>query len=626
MISTSIKSLNLLCIVGYLMFMTLAIDSSIVDALVFFVSEQDGTAVFTTGAIRTTALGKTDAGPTGLAAVQFKSLPLSPNKTANASTQPAETRQAPARNMAVNAGLSSHNTSGAASIGEPIAGKSIAMTSPGVAPMQAASHEALAAHEEAIEATPSTAASFTAPPPDAVASADDEDNGEEGEEGVCPASDSEELDGNDSGATAATLQDDKSPMGMTMTAGVKPASAMAPVSVPMVAPIAVPAAQPGQTIAAAQAAATNVNGRQLSILQIIKMLPIRPWRYDAGLDRYVVDYDADTRIVMTINPALQRLAESAFKHYTTKMGAAVIQDPATGAILALTSYDGHRTLSPDSPGYVADNWALKATFPIASIFKIITAAAGIDRQKVVPASRIRIGRKASLELWRAFAKSHNGVFGVVGRAVGQSVLLAYANAFGFNRPFYFDLPVTQSVADIPEGGVKLGEAAAGLNRAFEVSPMHVASIVSTVLNRGRMMKPYLVDYVVHKGQVVFRRQPFPLAQPVPAGVATQIYEMMRTTTIHGTGKRGFGCYKNCPELANLSGGKTGTLTGTDPHYLFTWFGGFTRTGGRDLAMTVLVGQPGFARVRASTLAGRMAYELYTGKAPGTPGNTRMARR
>jgi|GEM_PF-962476 len=626
MISTSIKSLNLLCIVGYLMFMTLAIDSSIVDALVFFVSEQDGTAVFTTGAIRTTALGKTDAGPAGLAAVQFKSLPLSSNKAVVPSAKPAATPQASARNIAMTAGLSSHATAGTASIGEPVAGKSVAMSVPSAAQAPVASHEPQTAHEEAIEEAPSSAASFTAPPPDAVASADDEDNGEEGEESACPASDSEDIDGNDSGASVAASQNAGNPSVVAMADGVKPAAAMAPVSVPMVAPVAATMAEPAHTAGVAQVVAPNVNGRQLSILQIIKMLPTRPWRYDAGLDRYVVDYDADTRIVMTIKPALQRLAESAFKHYTTKMGAAIIQDPATGAILALTSFDGRRTLSPDSPDYVADNWALKATFPIASIFKIITAAAGIDRQKVVPASRIRIGRKASLELWRAFAKSHNGVFGVVGRAVGQSVLLAYANAFGFNRPFYFDLPVTQSVADIPESGVKLGEAAAGLNRTFEVSPMHVASIVSTVLNRGRMMKPYLVDYVIHKGQVVFRRQPFPLAQPVPAGVATQIYEMMRTTTIHGTGKRGFGCYKNCPELANLSGGKTGTLTGTDPHYLFTWFGGFTRTGGKDLALTVLVGQPGFARVRASTLAGRMAYELYTGKVPGTPGNARMARR
>ncbi|OQA09187.1 MAG: Stage V sporulation protein D [bacterium ADurb.Bin374] len=601
MISTSIKSLNLLCIVGYLMFMTLAIDSSIVDALVFFVSEENGTAVFTTGAVRTTSLGKPDAGPSGFAAVQFKSLPLSGSGRGETSAmRTSSASQTPAVNIAMNAGLSLKNTSGAAMIQAAI-------------PAAGNSHEMATPHEEVIEEA-SGVASFTA---DALAAADDDEAGEDGEE--C-ASESGEIDGDAAEASVAAAHADKQAPVIGMRPEVKPASAMAPVSLPMVAPAATP--EP----AAAQTANAPVDGRQLSILEVIRLLPSRPWRYDPGLDRYVVDYNADTRIVMTIKPALQRLVESAFKHYTTKMGAAVIQDPSTGAILALTSFDGRNTLSPDSPGFITDNWALKATFPVASIFKIITASAGIDRQKVVPASRIRIGRKASLELWRAFAKSHNGVFGVVGRAVGKSVLLAYANAFGFNRPFYFDLPVTKSVADIPDSGVKLGEAAAGLNREFEVSPMHVSSIVSTVLNRGRMMKPYLVDYIVHKGQVVFRRQPFPLAQPIPTGVATQIYEMMRTTTTHGTGKRGFACYKSCPSLANMSGGKTGTLTGTDPHYLFTWFGGFTRTGGRDLALTVLVGQPGFSSVRAASLAGRIAYELYTGKAPGGASSSRIARK
>jgi len=601
MISTSIKSLNLLCIVGYLMFMTLAIDSSIVDALVFFVSEEDGTAVFTTGAVRTTSLGKPGAGPSGFAAVQFKSLPMSGSgRVEPSATRTSSASQTPPVNIAMNAGLSFKHTSGAAMI----------QATPAAA---GDSHEMAAPHEEVIEEA-SGAASFTA---DALTAADDDETGEDGEE--C-ASESGEIDGDAAETSVATAHSDSQAPVIGMRSEVKPASAMAPVSVPMVAPA--PVSEP----AAPQTANAPVDGRQLSILEVIRILPTRPWRYDPGLDRYVVDYNADTRIVMTIRPALQRLVESAFKHYTTKMGAAVIQDPATGAILALTSSEKRHILSPDSPGFITDNWALKATFPVASIFKIITAAAGIDRQKVVPASRIRIGRKASLELWRAFAKSHNGVFGVVGRAVGKSVLLAYANAFGFNRPFYFDLPVTKSVADIPDSGVKLGESAAGLNREFEVSPMHVSSIISTVLNRGRMMKPYLVDSIIHKGQVVFRRQPFPLAQPIPSGVATQIYEMMRTTTTHGTGKRGFACYKSCPGLANMSGGKTGTLTGSDPHYLFTWFGGFTRTGGRDLALTVLVGQPGFSSVRAASLAGRIAYELYTGKAPGGASNSRIARK
>ncbi|EKD83293.1 MAG: hypothetical protein ACD_39C00760G0001, partial [uncultured bacterium] len=54
----------------------------------------------------------------------------------------------------------------------------------------------------------------------------------------------------------------------------------------------------------------------------------------------------------------------------------------------------------------------------------------------------------------------------------------------------------------------------------------MAQIISTVLNRGRTMKPYLVDYVVRKNQIVFRRKPFQVAQPIKVDTAKDLYKMM----------------------------------------------------------------------------------------------------
>jgi cell division protein FtsI/penicillin-binding protein 2 len=253
---------------------------------------------------------------------------------------------------------------------------------------------------------------------------------------------------------------------------------------------------------------------------------------------------------------------------------------------------------------------LKATFPVASIFKIITASAGLDTGKITPNTRIRAWKKSYLKVWRAFARSHNGVFGRIARKAGKKIMNQYIDAFGFNKPFFFDLPVGKSLAKLPDNKWKMGQAAAGLNRDFVVSPMHVASIVSTVLNRGKMMKPYLVDYVVRSNKVIFRRQPFQIAEPIKAETAQNIYKMMYTTTAVGTGKKGFGGYRRCPDLHKMNGGKTGTLTGASPHYLFTWFGGFTKVMGRDLCFVTLVGQRNHRGTKAASIAGQIAYELY----------------
>ncbi len=348
-----------------------------------------------------------------------------------------------------------------------------------------------------------------------------------------------------------------------------------------------------------------------SALTYIEAIQHNKWEYATLLDRYIVRYDNDTYIVLTIRPALQKVLEDAFANSSTRLGAGIIQDPSSGEILAMTSSHRNEILDIESEEYRTDNWALKPTFPIASIYKIITGAAGIDTGSLTPNSSFLAWGKTYMKVWKAFATSHNGVFGRIARKTGRDVVEKYASAFGFNKPFFFDLPVGKSLATLPANQIKMGQAAAGLDRDFVVSPIHVASIISTVLNRGKTMKPYLVDYVVRKNKVIFRRKPFQMAQPIKASTAKDIYKMMYATTSVGTGKKGFGGYRGCPDLAKICGGKTGTLTGASPNYLYTWFGGFTKATGRDLCIVTLSGQQNHSGVKASSIAGHVAYELYS---------------
>lgn len=335
-----------------------------------------------------------------------------------------------------------------------------------------------------------------------------------------------------------------------------------------------------------------------------------PWEYAELLDRYIVQYDPDTYIVLTIRPSFQKMLDNILAKYNTRIAAAILEDPFTGEILALSSSHKNKVLDIESEKYKTDNWCFKATFPIASIMKIITASAGIDTGKITSNSNFLAYKKSYMKVWKAFASSHNGVFGSVAKKAGRATVKKYAEAYGFNKNFFFDLPVGKSVMELSTNNVQMGQDAAGLNRDFLVSPMHVASIVSTVLNRGKTLKPYLVDYVVRKGNVVFKRRPFQLAQPIKETTAREIYKMMYATTAVGTGKKGFGGYKKCPDLAKICGGKTGTLTGASPNYLFTWFGGFTKAMGRDVCIVTLSGQKNHSGTKAASIAGQVAYELY----------------
>ena len=377
----------------------------------------------------------------------------------------------------------------------------------------------------------------------------------------------------------------------------------------------------GQTAASAGSA---------SAITYIDAISRNKWEFATLLDRYIVRYDSETYIVLTVRPTLQKMLENILERYSNRIGVAIIQDPATGEILAMSSSHRGIVTPIETEEFKTDNWALKPTFPVASIFKIVTGAAAIDTGKITSDSSFLAWGKTYMTVWKAFANSHNGVFGRIAKKIGRDVLEKYTAAFGFNKPFFFDLPVGKSLADLPNDQIKLGQAAAGLNRDFLVSPMHVASIVSTVLNRGKTMKPYLVDYVVRKNKVIFRRKPFQLAQPIKPNTAREIYKMMYGTTSVGTGKKGFGGYSSCPDLATICGGKTGTLTGAAPNYLFTWFGGFTKATGRDLCIVTLSGQPNHSGTKASSIAGQISYELYMkrqGKDPAAVARkTRRSRR
>ena len=377
----------------------------------------------------------------------------------------------------------------------------------------------------------------------------------------------------------------------------------------------------------AQTAATAGSASAITYIDAISR---NKWEFATLLDRYIVRYDSETYIVLTVRPTLQKMLENILERYSNRIGVAIIQDPATGEILAMSSSHRGIVTSIETEEFKTDNWALKPTFPVASIFKIVTGAAAIDTGKINSESSFLAWGKTYMTVWKAFANSHNGVFGRIAKKIGRDVLEKYTAAFGFNKPFFFDLPVGKSLADLPNDQIKLGQAAAGLNRDFLVSPMHVASIISTVLNRGKTMKPYMVDYVVRKNKVIFRRKPFQLAQPIKSSTAREIYKMMYGTTSVGTGKKGFGGYSSCPDLATICGGKTGTLTGASPNYLFTWFGGFTKATGRDLCIVTLSGQPNHSGTKASSIAGQIAYELYMkrqGKDPAAVAKkTRRSRR
>lgn len=313
-----------------------------------------------------------------------------------------------------------------------------------------------------------------------------------------------------------------------------------------------------------------------------------------GFGHARVDYTLD----MDLHEEIARI----YKRYSPDYAAFVAVDPETGAILTLTSY-----IKADDIDY---NFTLAATYPAASVFKIISAAAALDGGKASTATVIPFnGKSTSLykrqvlkhtdnkytrrpSLKEAFAKSSNPVFGRLGiEKIGRDGMLNYVERFGFEQAIAQDLPLGVSQFNLPLlEEWELAEAASGYTRDILISPLHAAMIAAAIANDGQMYAPYVVERVADKNdKPLYLAEQRLLGEPISSKTASDLQVMMHETTRIGSARKSFRTVKRYKAFTDASyGGKTGSLTGYQPKGRYDWFVGYGERNGRKIAYASLI--------------------------------------
>jgi len=300
----------------------------------------------------------------------------------------------------------------------------------------------------------------------------------------------------------------------------------------------------------------------------------------------------------------------------------VAMEPSTGRILAMVGHD------KNTP---ANNPCTATLLPAASIFKIVTAAAALEGQGLRPESTLAYtGSKYTLyhsqlkpkapknankiSFKDSFAQSVNPVFGKLGALnLGKDKLSAQAQAFGFNRPIDFELGLSPSSVTITEDPYELAEVASGFNRHTSITPVHGAMIAGAVVNKGRMMAPWIVETISDpQGQAIYRSNGRALGQAMAPASTTAMKEMMNATITSGTCKKTFRGHRQDPVLSKLTiGGKTGSINTEDGQARVDWFVGFAQPAdaGQAIAIGVVVAHEAYIGVKANQYA-MMAMKHY----------------
>lgn len=319
----------------------------------------------------------------------------------------------------------------------------------------------------------------------------------------------------------------------------------------------------------------------------------------------------DWKLLLTFDSELQKFIYNKLQQYQVDWAGVSVMDAKTGAVKALVSFSSEE---PD-----ADPLSLRATFPAASIFKVVTAGAAVQEKHLNSDTILTYGgdtryvqkrfltadKGPGMTLGDAFAHSTNAIFGKVGaRYLGKTLLSQYATAFGFNETLPFEFPVgTSKFNDVEAGLVEDAKTAAGLG-SVTLSPLHASLIAASVANQGNMMRPYSVEKIMDQDeQTYFEAKPSVWKSPLTKETSSQIQKMMRMTITSGTARKGFREYRKDSTLSLLDiGGKTGSLTGKDPEGRNEWFVGYAKDGNETLAVGIVIVSKKYWKIKPSELA------------------------
>ncbi len=326
-------------------------------------------------------------------------------------------------------------------------------------------------------------------------------------------------------------------------------------------------------------------------------------------------------VVYAIDEHLQSRVTKLMEDYKLPYGAFVAIEPKTGRILALAS---RSNLNP--------SWEKNSCYnlyPMASLFKIITATAALEQKKVSPETIFPFNgrltsenpkywfvkpnrRNLEMPLSLAMGKSVNPVFGrLASDVVGKDSLISCAERFGFNQLLFPGTLITPSRAAVPQTDSDLKLMGAGLGREVKISPLHAAAVMAAIANGGLMMAPALVQEVKNpQGNVVYSHLPQQLKRLMAPEITSQLSRMLSTTVNSGTSRRAFHDNRGRPMLASVNiAAKTGSINGTDPAGHYSWFAAYAPIEDPQIALVALVINQSKWRIKASHM-GEKALEAF----------------
>ena len=314
-------------------------------------------------------------------------------------------------------------------------------------------------------------------------------------------------------------------------------------------------------------------------------------------ENYVSAVDGND-LVLTIDATIQGIAEkyleeACIDNECSDGGNIIVMNPKTGDVLAMAGYPNYNLNSPFEPSTeeLKANWdtmsqtdknrammvlwrnkAVTDTYEPGSTFKLVTTSAALQEGITTPDKKGEFTCTGGIEIagvrikcWRSYRphgaeslrealmNSCNPVFIGLGQKLGVHTYYQYLEKFGLLGKTGIDLPGEATSIFLKEdkvGPVELATISFG--QRFEITPIQLATAVSTIANGGVKITPRIVKQKINSQTGEITDIPVKLGERVISEEHSQeILSMMESVVAEGTGK-------NAQVKGYRVGGKTGT--------------------------------------------------------------------
>jgi cell division protein FtsI/penicillin-binding protein 2 len=290
--------------------------------------------------------------------------------------------------------------------------------------------------------------------------------------------------------------------------------------------------------------------------------------------------ESGNSVVLTTDQNIQYIAERELERGMQEThaiaGTVIVENPRTGEILALTN---RPTFNPNIRKEIRNealkDRAVSDVYEPGSTFKMVTISAGLEEKItrpdemfdcqmgsiVINGMRIRDSKPHGvLSVADILAESSDVGAIKVALRLGDERFYKYIRAFGFGQQTGIELPgETRGLTKPVERWSKVSIGAISMGQEIGISPLQLASLISTIANDGVHVPPRIVAGMITPQNTpqTIAFQPAEGTRVISSLTAAEMRQMLQGVVLHGTGRKAI-------LEGYSSAGKTGTAQKVDP--------------------------------------------------------------